>query len=529
MIDPMATHVILDALIPREDFETISDKSDAPGKDTIQLSDLQSGAFFYEALRKPDFQRETLEWEPSRVTGLIRTFVEDELIPAVILWQHKGLIFVIDGSHRLSALIAWVQDDYGSGDRSRKFFHNTIPEEQERVALRTRGLVQKEFGSYSDHQDAVKNPALYGPDIVKRSRQLGTLSLRIQWVRGDMSKAEDSFIRINQKAAIISPEELELIQSRYRPNTIAARAILRKGTGHEYWSSFKAPQKIKVKEIASELHQLLFLPDLRYPLTSVDLPAGGATYSATALRMVFDFVRISVDTVADKDDKDGEETVEYLFRTRKVMQTILSKDDASLGLHPAVYFYSWTGKQQPILFLTITKLVVDLERAKQFPKFTTARGELEKFLISNRALINQVVRKFGSKGSGTTHLRAFYDFLIDIFSNGTTADSALDVITKEKGFSYLQPGEEPYANPSKGALSSAVKSGIVLRDLLKSSHICPICKGHVPKQSISIDHDERKVQGGTNITKNLQVTHPYCNTGFKEKTASLKSQPRKGA
>ena len=521
MADPMANHVILDALIPREDFEIIPDKSDAPGKDTIQLTDLQNGAFFYEALRKPDFQRETLEWEPGRVVGLVRTFVNDELIPAVILWQHKGLIFVIDGSHRLSALVAWVQDDYGSGERSQKFFHNTIPEEQDRVSSRTRTMMQKEFGSYADHQEAVKTPALYGPEIVRRSRLLGTLSLRIQWVRGDMSKAEDAFIRINQKAAIISPEELELIQSRYRPNTIAARAVLRKGTGHEYWSSFPKEQKEKVKEIASEIHQLLFLPDLRYPLTSVDLPAGGATYSPTALRMVFDFIRVCVDIAAEQDDKEGKETIEYLVRTRKVMKTILSKDAGSLGLHPAVYFYSWTGKQQPILFLTLAKLVVDLERAKQFPKFIKARGELEKFLIGNRALTNQVVRKFGSKGSGGVHLREFYEFLIDAFSHGEISENAAEKLVSNSNFSFLQPGEEPYLTNQPGRVSSAVKSGIVLRDLLAASHVCPICKGYVPSQSISIDHDTRKIDGGSSSPENLQVTHPYCNTGVKENLASV--------
>ncbi len=58
------------------------------------------------ALRKPDFQRETAEWDARRVVGIIRSFIKDELIPAIILWQNQELLFIIDGSHRLSALIA---------------------------------------------------------------------------------------------------------------------------------------------------------------------------------------------------------------------------------------------------------------------------------------------------------------------------------------------------------------------------------------------------------------------------------------
>ena len=43
---------------------------------------------------------------------LIESFLDGELIPAVILWQSATHIFVIDGGHRLSALLAWAHDDY---------------------------------------------------------------------------------------------------------------------------------------------------------------------------------------------------------------------------------------------------------------------------------------------------------------------------------------------------------------------------------------------------------------------------------
>jgi hypothetical protein len=40
--------------------------------------------------------------------------------------------------------------------------------------------------------------------------------------------------------------------------------------------------------------------------------------------------------------------------------------------------------------------------------------------------------------------------------------------------------------------------------------------GHGPSQSISIDHKDRKEDGGLSTPENAQVTHPYCNTGYKE-------------
>jgi hypothetical protein len=94
----MAT-VNLDALIVREDFEVKGQGGEAPTKPSIEIRELESDQFFFSGLRKPDFQRETSEWDPKRVAGLVRTFLKDDLIPAVILWKNKDLYFAIDGSH----------------------------------------------------------------------------------------------------------------------------------------------------------------------------------------------------------------------------------------------------------------------------------------------------------------------------------------------------------------------------------------------------------------------------------------------
>jgi hypothetical protein len=520
----MATHVNLDALIEREDFEVISQGNEAPAKQSIQISDLQEDAFFYGAVRKPDFQRETAEWTPDRVVRLIRTFIEEDLIPGVILWQNKELLFVIDGSHRLSALIAWVQDDYGDGSRSQKFFNYDIPEEQKKVAQRTREMVEREFGSYKNHKEAIANQSAFGPDILARARRFGRLSLQLQWVHGNSVKAEDSFARINQQAATISPQELELIRSRRKPITIAARAIKRRGTGHQYWSSFKEKEQETIKELATELHKLIFNPPLHYPIKGLDLPAGGGVYSSTALRMVYDFIALCVGTPSKEDDEQGQRTIEYLMRCRRVMQMILSNDPSSLGLHPAVYFYSWTGKQQPILFLTIASLIVDAEQSKTLPDFIFRREAFEAFLMGNRPLLNQVIRKFGTKDSGMTHLRRFYDDVLQRIGNGVAVSELVESLRQESYYSYLQPAESPYDGVTPTRFSTQVKAGFVMRQLLATAPKCMICGGVVPSQAISIDHIQRKADGGTSTVDDAQLTHPYCNTGIKESAHAKKNR-----
>ena len=153
--DMATTNVVnLDALIPREDMgvasETLGSKLNAI--DILHLED----HFFARSLRKPDFQRETVHWSPDKVLDLIRAFIDADLVPAVILWQRGANVFVIDGAHRLSALMAWVNDDYGDGAISIDYF-GYIPDEQRRIAERTRKVVNEKIGAYLEYRAARKN------------------------------------------------------------------------------------------------------------------------------------------------------------------------------------------------------------------------------------------------------------------------------------------------------------------------------------------------------------------------------------
>ncbi|NJM22254.1 MAG: DUF262 domain-containing protein [Richelia sp. SM1_7_0] len=99
-------NVYLDALLTREDFDTIDEIKNSAKQGSLTISDLRQDDFFYSTLRKPDFQRETNEWSPNKVCELVKSFINGELIPAIILWRSKtGYNFVIDGAHRITALL----------------------------------------------------------------------------------------------------------------------------------------------------------------------------------------------------------------------------------------------------------------------------------------------------------------------------------------------------------------------------------------------------------------------------------------
>ncbi len=87
----------LDALISREDFEVEDNINSGTKKDRIAIEDIKADSFFFTNIRKPDFQRETNEWDKYKVCEFIKSFIEGDLIPAIILWRSTGgYLFVID-------------------------------------------------------------------------------------------------------------------------------------------------------------------------------------------------------------------------------------------------------------------------------------------------------------------------------------------------------------------------------------------------------------------------------------------------
>ena len=227
---------------------------------------METNGFLFPALRKPDFQRETAGWTPEQVADLISTFVRRDLIPAVILWRAGQNVFVIDGAHRLSALIAWVHDDYGDKEVSRKFF-DEIPEEQVAAAEKTRELVKEQVGSFRDHKIAIEYPAGVRADIAERAPRLGWQEIPAQWIRNaDHDKAEKSFFRINQGGTAIDPIEARILNARRSAVALASRAILRAGSGHNYWEKFTADVQQKIEVLGKELTTYYLTLDYQFLL-----------------------------------------------------------------------------------------------------------------------------------------------------------------------------------------------------------------------------------------------------------------------
>jgi DNA-binding XRE family transcriptional regulator len=181
--------VNLDALILRDDFAEVRSSPEPPPfrlPEALRLADLVSDEICT-ALRKPHYQRETSCWSSWVIAEYVRSFIDGDLIPAVILWcsPTTGKIFIVDGSHRLSALVAWTRDDYGDNGTSLAFFGNRISPEQFEMAQKTRSLIENLIGSYEMLRSAGTDPESYDPATVKRARNADTLPIPILWMAGN--------------------------------------------------------------------------------------------------------------------------------------------------------------------------------------------------------------------------------------------------------------------------------------------------------------------------------------------------------
>jgi Protein of unknown function DUF262/HNH endonuclease len=517
----MAQRVNLDAMIRREDFAR--EIKDAPAPSVIRelnLSQLLPNSAIRRQLRKPEFQRETNHWTPDQVLKFLTSFVDGDVIPSIILWRSTNFIFVIDGAHRLSALCAWIENDYGDNTTSKSFYSDEISKEQKRIADRTRRLVERAIGKYESLDSLVGKPAT---DIAgKRAGAMNTQPIFLQTVVGDARVAEDSFFAINSQGTPLDDTETYLIKNRYKPVAIGARAIVRAGFGHSYWSSFNQKNQAQVIEIARRLNRIIFEPEVTTPLKTLDLPLGGSASPVDALAVLIDFLVVadgkSANAPADAsiydDDETGDKTIEVLKNGLLIANRITGNSSESLGLHPAVYFSNDKGKHSRFLFLGMCELIAEKLRNNDdrwFKKFTLARKPIEQFLLENKSVIGIVLQNL-SKKTRIPKMRDMFDYLVAQGVIGKKPEAAtvfthIGLTGKIYDLTAMQRGV---------VFSDDTKSQIYYRQAIEKAQTCPICAGLLDTaKSVSYDHITPIREGGLGTAENGQMVHPYCNSAMK--------------
>ena len=538
----MASNLVnLDAIIPREDWDALPDipardVGQSESKITFKCIEFEKSGLAFKFLKKPEFQRETSSWEPYKVVNLIKSFLEGDLIPSVIIWTNpkSNNLFVIDGAHRLASLIAWIHDDYGNGKLSQTFFKEKIPPEQKNAHKKTKDLIEEKIGTYESiknyegQQNTVK--AGYQANLLKRQ-------ITVQEIGGGSSKAEESFFRINQEAAPISETELKLIESRGQSYGIATRALIRAGVGHIFWKQFSGENQREIEKIADEAYSLLFHPPLSEPISAgLDLPIGGRGYSTESVSLLFSLVNLTISPPQKRDktikkiktpkaesgkplppdDADGSKTINLLKGVLRLVRRMAGKNPSSLALHPIVYFYSATGRFQPTAFLATASLFLELDASDRDNKtdkiaaFTVCRERFERFLVRHRFLINQMVLKFGSMEKSHEPMLRLYRSILACALDKKTDEEILADITSQ--FPYLRKESIADFTFSEADFSTRVKSAAIRKAGLGKVYTCELCHAPIHPSAISHGHQTDIKDGGDGSLKNNGFEHPYCNS-----------------
>lgn len=290
---------------------------------------------------------------------------------------------------------------------------------------------------------------------------------------------------------------------------------MRMGLGHKYWSKFDVEQQTEIEELSKELNEMMFLPKLETPIKTLDVPMCGK-HNNSALPLIYEFVKIcNNSTESEEDDENGEKTIEFLKQTRKIARLINSNHPSSLGLHPLIYFYAKNGSFRVSAFYAFVTFIIDLDKNNKKNLFIKHRASFEEIYYKNSALVQLITRKYRSSTNAMVQVKKFFMEILYLLEQGIGKEYVIEKIIEKKEYSYLPNNIAEDDMVETAEFNSKRKSEVFIRDALKSAIKCPICGGYINKNAISIDHISRKQDGGKSNVENGQVTHPYCNTGYK--------------
>lgn len=309
-----------------------------------------------------------------------------------------------------------------------------------------------------------------------------------------------------------------LIENRKKPIAIAARLILRGGSGHKYWSSFTSKEAIDNSILlGKELHDLLFEPESDDPLKTIDVPIAGTVSPVEALSLLVEFLTIAANRkpVADSigqypNDDSGEGTVAVLQNSLDVLNCITGQSNGSLGLHTAVYFYTDKGKHSRFLFLGMVALIAEKLRNNDssfFKKFTKVRPKVEDFLIENKSLIGIILQNLGKK-QRIPRMKQLFDFMVIKSYEGAPLE-VVEIVGDLGQTGRILDIRTIQTSPK---VTDETKSALMINASIASAQKCPICGGRMEiNKSVSYDHKVDKKFNGTGDLANIQHAHFYCN------------------
>jgi hypothetical protein len=209
-----------------------------------------------------------------------------------------------------------------------------------------------------------------------------------------------------------------------------------------------------------------------------------------------------------------EETLKVISRANAVANRITGKSPGSLGLLPAVYFYSQNARHQPTSVLAMSALVIELDKTDKFNEFTRVRAAFEQFLAENKAFINQLTVRHGSMAKGYRQQKEYLMYVLDSFISGETSEKIITNMKEHVSYRSLTK-ELPIKTQRAKSFSDELTKWKFMSTALEQAKTCDLCEARLDNKSMQLGHKIDKKDGGLGSGDNAAWEHPYCNSTYK--------------
>lgn len=557
--------VYLDHLIERENLRYQRSKEivSAPGnRPTLRMGDLfkEHQNANRNSLRKPDFQRTTWSWTPEDCVSLLDSIINEQVIPSIILWSspENGLDYVLDGGHRISVVLAWLNDDWG--DKLEPSAYRDDEEEKviKQAAWEVRNLVKMKIGSISDFQDAenefnravmgneaprrVLSPITFKRGIFYQRLAKGDIGFHILWVVGDYEKAEQSFLKINKGGKPLSEWETAVVENRHSSFMRTIMALTNVNSMNHYWHTKDLEEGIqeenekkteKIISGISKLHEILFKPAYEIPIRRLQQPLFVAPDVQTKAQWLSQLLTVveggkgregETRKLIERDkNAPSEEIINngslLIEDTLDAFAHLIGPSPKSLAIVPSLYFYTDGGRYvRSLLYGLLYWLLSGSEENVLNRKrvFSIHRVAFEQILLDNKEdVVTGITRKTGSGHEITSQTSQYYQGVLellimykdDIQSTGFSADysSLAKKLTNKSSKVRISLGKSRLFTPNQ-------KSALVLDNFFYNPNRCGICEGILdPSTDLQHDHILEYAKGGKTLPENQRLVHPFCN------------------
>lgn len=573
--------VHLDHLIPRQSIRYISPgkqskittfpighEATSEGDRALRYSDIMQEEGWFKQIRKPDFQRESNAWTPVDCVEFLDSVVRGRIIPSIILWHNhdNGLTYVLDGAHRLSVIRAWMMNDWG--DKAGAYYERREQTLITGAAEETRRLlIAKHIGDFKEYKRAqqeflaLADQGKVQKDVMgeKRftkaqfyNRVVGIhATLAVQWEHGDYASAEQSFLRINRSGQALDPWEASLIEYRKSSYARAIMCIANGGEDGHYWPEPSQEDENIDKELvdlvkgfsekAADIYKRLFVPPLRLPVISENVPLMVAPQYFQKHKYLLEVVPLIVDReIATTEEqqiknmaKDAEAPAETVIRNAdRILSTMTDRlehvvspthNSKSLSIVPLFYWYNQkTDYARGLFYGFIYWLLAgsDKDITNRKLVFSVNRDRFEHLLFHFKREIATLQEKGGAGLNATKRVAKFFQALLKLLhdnpklpAESSELEIAIWEILNELG---RVPSRKPKAKTSRNH-STKDKSQINTRELFQASIRCHICGGVLSlQQGLQYDHTEDYALTKLTDPETGKPTHPFCNRNKKD-------------